>query len=74
MVELELERLRSQRFIQATYCTFALLAVATAVLFYTFYNALGIPAHEGQLIGQCFLVLAAGNLVVLSIWEFVWRR
>lgn len=74
LAEIEAERLRSQRFIQGTYATFALLALGAAILSRFFYGSIGVSAVEGGSVGRSFLVLATANLVVLGIWERFWRR
>ena len=74
LAEIEAERRRSRCFIQGSYATFALLAVGAAILFRFFYGAIGLSAEEGGIVGRSFLVLATANLVVLGIWEAIWRR
>ena len=68
---LKSERLRSQRVIVIVYTTMALVFAITALVVSYFQTMLGLTDATAIFLAQSFVTLAAGNIVLIEIWQLV---
>jgi hypothetical protein len=71
---IDLERVRSSRFVKITFGVMALVSLALGLLVTGFAQPLGIPQETARSIAIGFLCTAIADTAIIYIWDQIFKH